>query len=300
MRGDPVAPLVLGIAALVFSGAAQAQQPGFAGSETCAACHEDIGKAFQKSRHGALDKDKARGWETRACESCHGPGAKHAESGAPADIVNPAKLAPAQVDKNCLTCHRGQPTHAGRIQSGHARNQVACVSCHSMHKPPPEVALSKAAAANQQCATCHASEAASFQRPFGHKLANGTGHGAMSCLDCHNPHGGFPKSGLRSFAASEPGCLRCHGDKRGPFAFEHAPVRLEGCASCHVPHGASNPRMLARNEIVPQCLECHANVGTAAGGVPPAFHDLRSARFRNCTTCHVKIHGSHVNRAFLR
>ena len=30
---------------------------------------------------------------------------------------------------------------------------------------------------------------------------------------------------MRTFAASEPGCFRCHGDKRGPFTFEHAPVR---------------------------------------------------------------------------
>ncbi|MBI3282040.1 MAG: hypothetical protein HYZ57_19635, partial [Acidobacteria bacterium] len=56
-----------------------------------------------------------------------------------------------------------------------------------------------------------------------------------------------------------------------------------------------------------QCLECHANLAnftgvgdTRLGGVPPAFHDLRSPRFRNCTLCHIKIHGSHVDRAFTR
>jgi hypothetical protein len=34
--------------------------------------------------------------------------------------------------------------------------------------------------------------------------------------------------------------------------------------------------------------------------VVPAFHDLRTPRFRVCSTCHVKIHGSNVNRDFLR
>ena len=61
--------------------------------------------------------------------------------------------------------------------------------------------------------------------------------------------------------------------------------------------------MLIRQDVKTLCLECHANVGVAAatiGGVPPAFHDLRSPRFRNCTTCHVKIHGSYVNRTLLR
>ena len=74
--------------------------------------------------------------------------------------------------------------------------------------------------------------------------------------------------------------------------------------SCHQPHGSANPRMLIRQEVRFVCLECHSNVGRPAsatlGGVPPAFHDLRSPRFRNCTVCHVKIHGSHVSRTLLR
>jgi DmsE family decaheme c-type cytochrome len=108
----------------------------------------------------------------------------------------------------------------------------------------------------------------------------------------------------------EPGCFKCHTDKRGPFTFEHAPVRLEGCPACHQPHGSANPRMLTRHEVRFQCLECHSNVTAAAGAqaapsgglgaVPPAFHDLRNPRYRNCTTCHWKIHGSHVNREFTR
>jgi DmsE family decaheme c-type cytochrome len=113
---------------------------------------------------------------------------------------------------------------------------------------------------------------------------------------------------MQTVSANEPGCMKCHGDKRGPFVFEHAPVKLEGCASCHEPHGSANPRMLTRHEVRFQCLECHSNtmapqpVGATAvaGGIPPAFHDLRNPRFRNCTICHIKIHGSHVNRDLLR
>ena len=40
-------------------------------------------------------------------------------------------------DKFCLTCHLNQPTHAGRINSSHARNSVSCVACHSIHKNGP-------------------------------------------------------------------------------------------------------------------------------------------------------------------
>jgi DmsE family decaheme c-type cytochrome len=265
-------------------------------------CHEDIYKAFQKNPHIAVEKDKKRGWETRSCESCHGPGSKHTESTSAADIRNPAKLRVAEADKGCLACHLNQPTHVGRVQNSHARNQVSCVTCHSIHKSPEELVPRRAAAINAKCATCHTAVWASFQRPHKHKLPEG----AMSCVDCHNPHGSILPRSITTVSANEPGCLKCHGDKRGPFVFEHAPVRLEGCASCHEPHGSANPRMLNRQEVRFTCLECHANTprtsvaSNTLGGIPPAFHDLRSPRFQNCTICHLKVHGSNVNRELLR
>jgi DmsE family decaheme c-type cytochrome len=274
----------------------------YAGSEACGVCHEDIAKAFAKNPHSVVEKDKKRGWETRACESCHGPGSAHVESTSAADIRSASKLPVAEADQGCLTCHRNQPTHVGRIQSGHARNQVSCVSCHSIHKSPEELVPRRRAAVNAECAACHTAVWSSFQRPHKHKLPEG----AMSCVDCHNPHGSFLARSLQTVSANEPGCLKCHGDKRGPFVFEHAPVRLEGCASCHEPHGSANPRMLRRQEVRLTCLECHANTPRSAaasstlGGVPPAFHNLRSPQFQNCTTCHVKVHGSNVNPELLR
>jgi DmsE family decaheme c-type cytochrome len=219
-------------------------------------------------------------------------------------IRNPTKLAPAEVDKTCLKCHLNQATHAGRIQSSHARSQVACTSCHSVHAHGPEGLVErKAVAVNALCSGCHTSVASQFQKPFKHRVPEG----AMSCVDCHNPHGSFRPGMMQNFAANEPGCFRCHGEKRGPFTFEHAPVRFEGCATCHEPHGSANPRMLTRQEVRFVCLECHANLPTQStaskpvlGVVPPAFHDLRSPRYRNCTICHQKVHGSHVDRNLLR
>jgi DmsE family decaheme c-type cytochrome len=157
-------------------------------------------------------------------------------------------------------------------------------------------------AINEQCRSCHIGVWAQFQRPYHHKLPEG----AMSCVDCHNPHGTMRPAMMQSFAANEPGCFNCHGDKRGPFTFEHAPVRFEGCASCHQAHGSVNPRMLIRQAVRYVCLECHANLPSAStsprvlGVVPPAFHDLRSPIFQNCTVCHQKIHGSYVDRNLLR
>lgn len=281
-------------------------QEEYAGSEACQICHEDIFEGFQKSRHATLDVDAKRGWEGRACESCHGPGAKHLESMEAGDVLNPGKIEPMRADESCLECHLNEPTHIGRIRGSHARNQVSCVACHSVHaEPPPKTGgRHPQARVNMECAECHTSAWASFQRPHAHKLPQG----AMSCLDCHNPHGSFLPKNIRAVQANEPNCLNCHGDKRGPFVFEHAPMRLEGCGACHEPHGSANPRMLTRASVSNLCLECHANIyrpdGTSAsgalGGIPTGFHDLANPRFQNCTICHQKIHGSHVNRDFLR
>jgi len=283
---------------------AQPQQATYVGTETCQTCHEDIAKAFSKSSHQAVEKSTRWGRQNQACEACHGPGSMHAESVSAQDIRNPAKLPPAQADKICLGCHLHQATNIGRIESSHAKSQVSCLACHSVHKTGPESLVARRAATiNQRCASCHSPEWASFQRPYRHRLPEG----AMSCVDCHNPHGSMVPFMRHTFAANEPGCLRCHGDKRGPFAYEHAPVRLEGCPACHQPHGSANPRMLIRQEVRLLCLECHANlplptpsVGLVGGTVPPGLHNLNSPVFRNCTVCHVKVHGSNVNRFLLR
>jgi DmsE family decaheme c-type cytochrome len=285
---------------------AKASGSAYVGSDTCNACHDEIYTKFSKSPHFAIESDKHRGFEHQSCEACHGPGAKHAESASPADIRNPAKLESKAVDKICLGCHLNQRTSFGRIAGGHAKDEVGCNTCHSIHGGDGRKLVNRNAAdITKQCAGCHPSEWAAFQRPYKHRLPEG----AMSCADCHNPHASFRPEAMRSsFGGNEPGCLGCHSDKRGPFPFEHAPVRLEGCQACHEPHGSANPRMLTRHVEYLTCLECHANLpirNTAGlsgklGVVPPSFHDLRSPRYQNCTVCHVKIHGSYVDRTLQR
>jgi len=80
MRSIEPALLFACLAMAVVPAAAQPSPP-YAGSEACAVWHEDIANALAKSAHHVVDIDKRRGWDGRACESCHGPGQKHAESG---------------------------------------------------------------------------------------------------------------------------------------------------------------------------------------------------------------------------
>ena len=284
--------------------AADTKPAEYVGSEACQACHEDIFNAFQKNPHQAVQTSKKYHFEKNACESCHGPGSKHADSASAADIKNPAKLKPAQADAACLKCHLNQPTQAGRINNSHAKNEVACVACHAIHKNGPDgLVARKTKEINQQCAACHQDVWASFQRPYRHRLPEG----AMSCVDCHNPHGGFLKAQMQTVRGNDPSCFKCHGNLAGPFTYEHAPMRTDGCTACHQPHGSANPRLLTRAQVRFVCMECHSNIPGPApaangtmGTAGPAFHDLRDPRFRNCTVCHQKVHGSYVDRGLLR
>ena len=214
---------------------AQTLPPGYAGSETCKVCHEDIYNGLAKSAHHAVDIDAKKRMGGPRMRGLPRSWSRAHRRAVCRQIRNPAKLTAAAADKICLTCHLNQPTQVGRLESSHAQNQIACTACHKMHASQPLV-VRKAEATNKLCASCHLNEWAQFQRPFHHKLPEGD----MSCVDCHNPHGSIRPAMLQSFAANEPGCFKCHGDKRGPFTFEHAPLRFEGCQACHEPHGSAN------------------------------------------------------------
>ena len=87
----------------------------------------------------------------------------------------------------------------------------------------------------------------------------------MSCVQCHDPHGGDilkPKGGL-AMARQNESCAQCHREQTRPFVFEHEALR-EGCAVCHNPHGSINEKMLVESD--PNlCLRCHAQVQAPGG-----------------------------------
>lgn len=264
---------------LVLQSSALYGQGGFVGSPRCAVCHKAQADEFHKNRH-----------HDSSCESCHGPGLAHVEALDPARLKIYAGSQADTVNRSCQKCHGQDRKQMHRFESPHSRNGVGCNACHRVHTP--DIRRSS----DTLCSSCHPAVRASFERPFAHKLTSG----AVHCGDCHDPHGSLPATRVRAIGGQDTACFKCHGDKRGPFPFEHAPVRVQPCASCHEPHGSANPRMLTRSNVSQLCLECHTTTMSFAGGSPPAFHDLRSARYQSCTVCHAKTHGSFVNRDFLR
>jgi predicted CXXCH cytochrome family protein len=60
--------------------------------------------------------------------------------------------------------------------------------------------------------------------------------GLVKCTDCHDVHGTFGNNNIRSTADQNMICTKCHTETRGPFVFEHAAVKAEGCLG--LPHTA--------------------------------------------------------------
>ena len=295
-------------AATVVRGDA-ANPAGYVGSTACKVCHADVWFKFYKNAHFksvASGKEKP---ENTGCEGCHGPGEAHVKAhGGKATIVAFSTLTPKQSLDACLRCHSASLERANIHSSPHTLNDVTCVQCHSIHKSvTPKALLAKAQP--QLCYGCHTNIRGDFSMPFKHRVDEGF----MACSDCHNPHGTFPPTWrmaqrpvlVSQALANEEACLKCHSDKRGPFAFEHPPVRVEGCEMCHYPHGSTNSQLLRRPVVFTLCLECHNGAGTfgrTGTGVPSLSqaHNMTDPRYQNCTNCHVRIHGSNSDPLFLR
>lgn len=261
---------------------------GYVGQEMCATCHEDVVKNFAGNPHSRLVYQHNGHGVT--CESCHGPGQAHVEGGGDVTKIRRFdKLTPRQINETCMGCHAG--VHPDYERSPHAKAGLSCLSCHNVHKPKVQEKL-LVAAQPQLCFQCHADVKPNFDMPFHHPV----NEGVVKCSDCHDVHGTFQPNNLRTTADQNAICTKCHMDVRGPFVYEHAAVRAEGCMGCHSPHGSQNARMLNMPSINTLCNQCHSRV--AAGTV----HSMGagSDELQPCTSCHTYIHGSNINAAFLR
>jgi DmsE family decaheme c-type cytochrome len=290
------------MAALVLIGgqvaSAQTNTPPATWSVTdCQGCHDKAtSPAFSSSKHAKLDQ---------SCANCHEKVGEHAKAQMNGDKNGPVpsvkKLAAAKLNETCLTCHE-KANQANYVSSMHSRRNVACTACHSVHSPKSAKAQLKVANDSELCYTCHKSERAKAMRTSHHPVREGK----MGCSSCHNPHDGSSPKLLKADSINEL-CYTCHTEKRGPFAFEHAPVR-EDCVICHDPHGSNHKRMLLQ-KLPTLCYNCHLSGSGHFGsgdnrntekGVPMApagaasGYPTAGSRFveRSCRNCHVQIHGS--------
>ncbi len=300
-RGLSLLPLAMFL--LAFPGISHAvDQNSYVGSDVCMACHEKQARLLMKSPHW---KKAVSGSPINAegCESCHGPGAAHAQAGGGKGVGGLITFGKTErADRKaavCLTCHENSTQLAMWDSGTHKKMDVACSDCHTVHGPPKAPAGYGTTLTGlgyspsweyQVCGKCHLDIKARFNRRSHHPLVEGR----ITCSNCHQPHGSMYPSMIKAPSVNQL-CYKCHAEKRGPYMFEHPPVD-ENCATCHTPHGSAHEWLLA--EKVPNlCQNCHDGVGhvgtrysreTLFTGKSPAIQAVGRA----CLNCHVNIHGS--------
>lgn len=192
------------------------------GRPVCALCHERICREWVGTTHELAGRRAEGGFR---CRECHRGG-----------LLHPGGVSvKASVDQ-CGRCH-GAPSAGpadpggvpsgtaldwkGWAASGHARGQLGCTTCHSVHQAAEGAdrrLLKKAG--DKLCLDCHkgvahngrAGEAVIARRP---------------CIACHDPHG------------AQTSLLDARrGGEKGDFrkAAVHEPVARGQCAACHSPH----------------------------------------------------------------
>ena len=266
------------------------------GERMCIGCHQLESEHFTHTFHalGLHAANKADA-SIPVCETCHGAGSAHAQNPTAKGLIigyTKDSGTPIEVQTGtCLTCHEGGPRDHWR-GSIHQRNDLSCSDCHNpMAKFSVEGSLARNSI-NETCAQCHKDVRMQFDRRSHMPLPEGQ----MSCVDCHNPHGSLTSPLLKTNTVNET-CYQCHAEKRGPFLFEHAPVR-ENCLNCHTPHG-SNQHALLVTPIPFLCQQCHSHLRHpndlhTPGSLATGQHPDERIMGRGCITCHAQIHGSNA------
>lgn len=280
--------MLAGIVGWAAVPAEETQAPGeFAELGVCAECHQEQADALVSTEHG---KRAFTNLSDDGCQSCHGPAAAHVDD-SDNEKLRPRidDLAPREIADRCQQCHAGGG-HMFWQGSRHSTAGVTCTDCHSVHSYASDHGQLKTRLSMDTCFGCHQDIRVDTMRASHHPIREGK----ITCNDCHEPHG-TPNDNNISTASVNEKCFECHAEKRGPFLWEHPPVR-EDCLSCHTPHG-SNHQKLQRTSVPYLCQQCHANTrhpGTLydATRLPGASRASNRVFERACVNCHSAIHGS--------
>ena len=289
------------------------------------ACHGPEVNSFPHEVHGKAFRS-LNDSRKPTCMACHGEGTQHiAENekqrlrgeAARFDIENPTELRTreerARANEKCMMCHARDQARFQWTGGEHDRNDMSCMSCHNVHHvkfpggvlagrgpsvidgPPldaqeisqPDHMLA-AFTVEETCLRCHIDKRkALFQRST-HLFRTEVHNMKVGCTSCHNPHGGVGAKMLVESTVNNV-CYTCHAEKRGPFLWDHPPVR-ENCLNCHSPHGSNNPKLLtARVHLL--CQQCHIHMlprHSTTAGQPLDIWSIN----RGCANCHGQVHGS--------
>jgi len=224
-------------------------------NDNCIFCHA-VG--------GQPGLDRQTGWMTDtkiaelgiACESCHGPGARHVAKHASLSgdvvvaaerqgsvavshdetIVNPAKLNHELSSEICGSCHsnfihddQDRMLHGSKFLPGRRLTEFGRFYRPQLESEDDIVSRFWLDGINR-----------STGREFmGMKDSPCYRQGEMSCLSCHSMHDSDPDDQLSTGMESNEACLQCHQEYRDNLTqHTHHAADSSGsqCYNCHMPH----------------------------------------------------------------
>jgi predicted CXXCH cytochrome family protein len=267
----------------------------------CFGCHDEemIEGAYA---HGPAEQGE--------CTICHDPHASSANS-----------LLLAEGVELCGDCHDDVAELIEKSEYVHSPVEDGCPECHNPHSGPNPFMLP--AKGKQLCNECHddiVEEAKAAAVDHAPALDE------AGCLNCHSPHASNVASNL--LKPQRDLCLGCHNkpvesgdstliDMQGKLLKNkewHEPIRKDGCASCHQPHGSANFRLLKKpfppkfyaNFDLGQyalCFSCHEDLAMTVKRTRTLtnfrdgdwnlhyLHVNKARRGRTCRACH-ELHAS--------
>jgi len=187
----------------------------------------------------------------------------------------------------CMACHSGRihrfkppydacaSCHISVVAESSGMAKVHCTSCHGFHRDKD--GTQSLLPSRDACLSCHLKTQPKVAEEILTKFFSDAKHAAISCGECHTPHGGVD-------ARAESPCARCHpvGSLGGtpPHNWE---FHLGDCTVCHQPHNfAPEAATVGGPEYL--AMVKHEE----AGSQEPKFHLTAEGKVEggDCNSCH--------------
>ncbi|MBM7113488.1 HEAT repeat domain-containing protein [Archangium primigenium] len=213
-----------------------------------------------------------------ACESCHGPGSRHVETQQARDIVQPARVAPAEGLAVCGQCHG---PHRTLFPSLDAPHHFTPGERYEDRYQPLVVLLDEERSGDFFDDGRPRTSSFEYQA-----LLQSRCHlkGGATCLTCHSaPHAAHgsnelppPRPGAPVGAAS---CQGCHAKEtaEGARHTHHASAGAPDCVACHMPPTVTG----VLDTFADHALDVPVPGNTVKHGIPNA-----------CNACHTHAQAS--------
>ncbi len=212
-----------------------------------------------------------------ACESCHGPGARHAESQDPKDIIQPRRLPPELGMAVCAQCHGPRRTLFPMLDAAHRFRPGQRYEDFYQ----PMVLLVGNELSGDYFEDGRPSTSSFENQALTQSLCYMKG--GATCLSCHSaphvPHApneiALRKDAPAKMAPSVATCQGCHADvfAQGKRHTHHTSAAAQDCLGCHMPPvvsgvldhfpdhaiGVPVPQNTVKHSIPNACNACHTH-----------------------------------------